>query len=311
MTEDDTPASVVVCVPTYRRPAQLARLLKALGRQRDCARFDILVGNNEDRSLDAYAELADPSLPRFAVVSVRTRGVSAVRNALVDEVLAHRPDAAWIACLDDDQEPADDWLQALLAAGRTYGADLVGGPVTRTVGEATFWSDGAADTSYLPTAAGPVATLNEAGNLLLSVPFLRTLGRPPFALDFGRTGGEDYEFFLFAKSRGARIAWAPEARVDEPLPGDRLTFRSYCWRFYATAAYQARADRTYLGAASVVRSLLYQAVKGPAVVVRSLVRDRDPQRAVCLVVQHTMIVAGRFVGLLGTHAERYGSDPIR
>ncbi len=302
------PADVVVCVPTYRRPQQLAQLLRALAAQTGVGPFEIVVGNNEDRALSSYAELSAADLPAIRVVPVATRGVSAVRNAMIADVLSRRPDARWIACLDDDQEPAADWLSRLVAAGAAHAADLVGGPVTRPAPVRTFWSHGAADTSYLPTAGGPVATLNEAGNLLLSTRFLRSLDRPPFALDFGRTGGEDYEFFLHARSRGARLIWAPEARVVEPLPGDRLTFRSFVWRFYAIAAYQARADRRYLGTWHVIRTAAREAARGPVWVLRSLVRDRSPVRAVGIVVQHASIVAGRLVGLFGLEAERYARD---
>ncbi len=302
------PGDVVVCVPTYRRPQQLARLLRSLAMQTGVGPFEIVVGNNEDRALTSYAELSAAGLPAIRVVPVATRGVSAVRNAMVADVLARRPDARWIACLDDDQEPAGDWLSRLVAAGVAHDADLVGGPVTRPAPVRTFWSHGAADTSYLPIAGGSVATLNEAGNLLLSTRFLRSLDRPPFALDFGRTGGEDYEFFLFARSRGARLVWAPDAHVVEPLPGDRLTFTSFVWRFYAIAAYQARADRRYLGAWHVVRTAAREAVRGPVWVVRSLIRDRSPVRAVGIVVQHASIVAGRLVGLFGLEAERYARD---
>jgi glycosyltransferase involved in cell wall biosynthesis len=300
--------SAVVCIPTYRRPRQLARLLRALGRQRGVDAFEIVVGNNEERPLSVYPELSQEGLPAIHVVQVALRGVSAVRNAMVADVLARHADVRWIACLDDDQEPADDWLAELLAAGRLHDADLVGGPVIRTPPLPTFWSERAADTSYLPTAAGPTAMLNEAGNLLMSVRFLRSLDRAPFSLDFGRTGGEDYEFFLHAKSRGARLAWAPDARVAEPMPADRLGFRSYVWRFYAIAAYQARADRVYRGTGYVIASIVVTGLKAPLIVLRSLLRDRSARLAIGLIVQYAAMVAGRIVGLLGARAERYGGD---
>lgn len=299
---------VVVCVPTYRRPQQLARLLRALGAQTGVPPFEIVIGNNEDRDLGTYPELTAVDLPPIRVVPVATRGVSAVRNAMVADVLARRPHTRWIACLDDDQEPAVDWLARLVAAGREHDADLVGGPVTRSAPARTFWSHGAADTSYLPTAAGLVETLNEAGNLLLSTRFLKSLDRAPFSLDYGRTGGEDYEFFLLARSRGARVAWAPDARVVEPLPGDRLTFRSFVWRFYAIAAYQARADRRYRGTGYVLRTIAVTLLKGPAVAARTLVVRRSPRLATGIVVQYAAMVAGRIVGLVGTRAERYGGE---
>ena len=308
MIDSATARQVVVCVPTYRRPVQLVRLLEALGRQRGADPFDIVIGNNDDRPLSSHPELRRKDLPAYRVIEVETRGVSAVRNALVSDVLARLPQVRFIACLDDDQYPEEAWLAQLVGAGIEYDADLVGGPVLRSVPIETFWSSGAADTSYLPTVSGPTTMLNEAGNLLLSTKFLRAIGRLPFSLDFGRTGGEDYEFFMLAKSRGARIIWAPEARVHEPLPEDRLTFRSYVWRFYAIAAYQSRADRSYRGIGHVLRSIGVTVVKAPAVLLRSLVRDRSLRKAVGIIVQYSAMVAGRIVGLAGRRAERYGKD---
>jgi succinoglycan biosynthesis protein ExoM len=304
----DSAPRIVVCIPTYRRPAQLAALLARLRVQHDAPAFRILIGNNEDRALSTYAELVDAALPAFEVLDVTTRGVSAVRNAMVKACLGRGDDLDWIACIDDDQVPAEDWLHRLVEAGERHRADLVGGPVLKTVAESTFWSRSAADTSYLPQAEGLTDTLNEAGNLLLSVPFLRGLGRAPFSLDFGRTGGEDYEFFLCARQRGARIVWAPDARVTEALPADRLTFRGYVWRFYSIAAYQARADRLYGGARRVWKAVALEPLLAPLRLIRSVVRDRDLAMALGIVIRSVAVSAGRIVGLAGVRAERYATD---
>jgi succinoglycan biosynthesis protein ExoM len=304
----DSAPRIVVCVPTYRRPVQLAALLTRLQSQRGAPAFRILVGNNESRALSSYPVLNEPSLPAFEVLDVTTRGVSAVRNAMVRWCLDREEGLEWIACIDDDQIPAEDWLSQLIATGGRHRADLVGGPVLKTVSETTFWSRGAADTSYLPKAEGLTETLNEAGNLLLSAAFVRGLGRPPFSLDFGRTGGEDYEFFLCARQRGARIVWAPDARVTEALPGDRLTFRGYVWRFYSIAAYQARADRLYGQARRVLRSIVLEPLLAPPRLVRSVIRDRDLAMAMGIVIRSVAVTAGRIVGLAGVRAERYATD---
>ena len=298
-------SGVVVCIPTFRRPRQLMRLLEALGRQRGTAAFEIVVGNNDDRPLSTYPELSGDGLPVYRVIQVETRGVSAVRNALVANALTCSPHLRFIACLDDDQYPEEEWLAELVRAATLHKADLVGGPVMRSVANENFWSHGAVDMSFLPTDSGPTSTLNEAGNLLLAASFIRALDRPPFSLEFGRSGGEDYEFFMHARSIGARIVWAPAARVHEPLPEERLTFRSYVWRFYSTAAYQARADRSYRGFNYVLRSIFVAGVKAPVVVLLSLSRDHSLPRALANVVRYGAIVAGRIAGLAGKRADRY------
>lgn len=301
---------VVVCIPTYRRVPQLVALLRALANQRPGKPFGILIGNNDRSDLAALLRERPETLPACDVIQVATRGVTAVRNAMIARVLAEGEAVRWIACLDDDQIPAHDWLEKILSAAVRFDADLVGGPVHKIPTVETFWARGAADTSYLPAAEGPTATLNEAGNLLLSTRFLRTLGRPPFSTDFGRTGGEDYEFFLHALSRNARIVWAPAAVVSEALPGDRLTFRGFVWRFYSIAAYQVRADLAYQRRGTVLARAGWQLAKSPAVLARSLVRDRDPAIALGIVLRSVATAAGRVVGFVGVRAERYGSDPV-
>lgn len=298
---------LVVCVPTYRRSAQLARLLHALEDQRDVDAFTILVGNNDDRPLRDWPELRDPALPAFREMQVTIRGVSAVRNAMLDEA-ARDPTVRWIACLDDDQVPDADWLSVLVAVGRRHDADLVGGPVLRTAAASTFWSHAATDASFLPTMTGPTTMLNEAGNLLVATRLLRRLDRPPFSLEFGRTGGEDYEFFLFARGLGARIVWAADARVVEPLPADRLTARGFGWREYSIAAYQTRADLRHRGVPWVVASIARAALRVPLSAWRAMRRRPRLASFVGALYQAFAGLAGRIAGLAGLRAERYGGE---
>lgn len=297
----------VVCVPTYRRVPQLVELLRALGAQTGTEPFRIVVGNNDVEDIAGNPLLSAPALPPRETIDVALRGVSAVRNAMIAHVLQNDDFVEWIACIDDDQVPEPDWLAQLLAVGVREKADLVGGPVSRLPIAQTFWSRGASDTSYLPTEEGATDLLNEAGNLLLSVAFLRSLDRPPFLLDFGRTGGEDYEFFLFARSRHARFGWAPRARVREVLPAGHLTFRGFMWRFYSIAAYQARADQRYRGRLPVLATVLWQAFKSPASLLRSVLRDRDLRVAVHIPLRSLAMLAGSLAGLAGIRADRYGA----
>jgi glycosyltransferase involved in cell wall biosynthesis len=296
---------IYVCIPTYKRPAKLAALLSAIGRQTFSEPIAVLIGNNEHDSVRRYPELSNDNLPVFIEIIVATRGVSAVRNALIAEALRAN-DVEWLAWIDDDQLPEANWLSELVSTGRRHDADLVGGPVNQTPEIRSFWASGATDTSYLPKIEGPVDILNEGGNLLLSARYLRSIERLPFMLDYGRSGGEDYEFFLFARSRHAKIFWAPAANVTEAIPPARLTLRGMLWRQYSTSAYQARADRAYGGTRRVIKTIARNSFAAPAVFVRSMFRDRDVRLSAGLFLRRLAAVLGALVGLLGKRAERYG-----
>ncbi|WP_181705436.1 glycosyltransferase family 2 protein [Chthonobacter rhizosphaerae] len=303
-----SPVHVVVCVPTYRRPEKLAALLQGLARQTAAFPFAILVGNNDARDLATYPVLSGPGIPAHDILTVDTPGVSAVRNRLVARALERYPDTPFLAFLDDDQVPEPDWLAELVAAGERHRADIAGGPVEMSASVETVWARAAVDKSYLPKAEGVVPMLNECGNLLLATAFLRRLGREPFDMEFARTGGEDYEFFLHAIGRGARLVWAPRAIVREEIPPSRLTLRGLAWRSFSTAASQSRADRAHHGLAPVLVKIAREAAGTPVVTGRALARDRDWRFAAGLALHRLSCSAGRIIGLFGARAERYGTS---
>ena len=93
-----------------------------------------------------------------------------------------------------------------------------------------------------------------------------------FDLDLGRSGGEDDVFFAGAVRDGARIAYAPDAVVDDPVPMARLTLRWLCRRSfrngqtYARTRLAAGATRPVLlvtAAAKAVLCLAAAAITAP------------------------------------------------
>jgi cellulose synthase/poly-beta-1,6-N-acetylglucosamine synthase-like glycosyltransferase len=101
-----------VLVPTYRRPADLARCLIALQRQMKKPDEVIVVARPEDDA--THERLADPAV----------RGTLPLRVALIEvpgqvAALNRGLDAASgdvIAITDDDAAPRPDWLQRIAAA---------------------------------------------------------------------------------------------------------------------------------------------------------------------------------------------------
>ncbi|KVZ02419.1 glycosyltransferase family 2 protein [Burkholderia stagnalis] len=103
---------ISVLVPTYRRPADLARCLQALQRQARAPDEVIVVARPEDDA--THERLADPSvggaLP-LQVVPVDVPGQVAALNKGLDS--AH---GDIVAITDDDAAPRPDWLARVEAA---------------------------------------------------------------------------------------------------------------------------------------------------------------------------------------------------
>ncbi len=220
--------SVAICIPTFRRPADLARLLAALPEVVASARLEdrvgevaiIVIDNDGDES--ARSVVAESGLDVRYVVE-RERGVVAVRNRALDE--ASESDV--IVFIDDDETPAEPrWLARLLATRSDFAADVVAGPVRTVTDEpldpwiiaGRFFARAHRD--GVPT--GAPLTRAATNNLLLDRRFVEASGIR-FDPRFARTGGEDSLFTSQLHRRGARMVWCAEAGVLDHLPVDRRT----------------------------------------------------------------------------------------
>ncbi|KVD89516.1 glycosyl transferase [Burkholderia sp. ABCPW 14] len=107
---------ISVLVPTYRRPADLARCLIALQRQRMAPEEVIVVARPDDDA--THERLADPGVCgalALRIVVVDVPGQVAALNRGLD---AARGDV--IAITDDDAAPRADWLERI---GTIFAAD--------------------------------------------------------------------------------------------------------------------------------------------------------------------------------------------
>ncbi|MBY4790575.1 glycosyltransferase family 2 protein [Burkholderia dolosa] len=113
---------ISVLVPTYRRPADLARCLLALQRQQRLPDEVIVVARPEDDA--THERLADPAvggaLP-LRVVAVDVPGQVAALNKGLDVAAGDI-----VAITDDDAAPRADWLARVES---TFAADPRGGAV--------------------------------------------------------------------------------------------------------------------------------------------------------------------------------------
>ncbi len=106
------PATLSVLVPAYRRPAEVARCLRALAAQTRAPDEVIVIVRTDDAATEAAARAqVMPAATRLVVEPVDAPGVVAAMRAGLA-----RATGEVIALTDDDAEPRADWCARLLDA---------------------------------------------------------------------------------------------------------------------------------------------------------------------------------------------------
>lgn len=219
--------NVVVAIPTFRRPAGLARLLAALEKLETSAKMIVVVADNDAGKHEGYdlcrSLCAQYRWPLDPVIA-EERGIAQVRNTLVARALSY-PEAGFVAMLDDDEWPSPQWLDELLAVQAATKADVVEGSILFE-GEGAPWAGGFDGLSSMRRPSGPIAMLEGAGNLLITRRCLEGLAAPWFDPAFALSGGEDRDFFERVKGAGGHFAWSDEGLAHTVVPERR---RSLDW----------------------------------------------------------------------------------
>jgi len=150
--------------------------------------------------------------------------------ALARNKAMEHADGDFIAFIDDDEFPAEDWLCNMVRAYQTYGVAGILGPVKpHFESEPPRWlkKGGFFDRPNHPS--GYKLTWGEArtGNVLFRKDILNA-AEIPFRAKFN-TAGEDIDFFRRMMERGHTFVWCNEAVVYEEVPAARCR-RSYLLR---------------------------------------------------------------------------------
>ena len=208
---------VALCIPTFKRPKMLARLLDAVAQLQTSAEICVVVADNDAEGragLDLCNQMRGYRWPLTAVIAEK-RGIAQVRNVLIGEALKTK--AEFVAMIDDDEWPEPGWLDAFLAGAHQTGADVLQGSILFGQADA---ADGHGD---IRRPTGPIAMLQGAGNLLIRRAVLEEMQAPWFDPAFALSGGEDREFFVRLDRAGKRFAWVDEARAHGDVPETRAS----------------------------------------------------------------------------------------
>ncbi len=245
---------ISVCICTYKRPVLLGRLLNGLRKQITDGKFtySIVVVDND------YAQSAGNTIDTFkknSKIEIKylcepEQNIALARNKAVQNVNGN-----FIAFIDDDEIPIDRWLLNLYKTIKEYGADGVLGPVKPKFEiqppEWVIKGRLCVRDSFKTGTILKNPRYTRTGNVLL----LRKLfsdKKNLFNSDFGKTGGEDVDFFNRMIAHGYIFIWNDEAPVYEELPPERFT-RSY---FLKRALLRCTINSKNPSVASIIKSII-------------------------------------------------------
>ncbi|ETX13172.1 hypothetical protein OCH239_12950 [Roseivivax halodurans JCM 10272] len=181
----------------------------------------MIVADNDDTDRQKTAIEAHAAAKGLATryIHAPSRNISLARNACLDAV-----SGAALVFIDDDESADAHWIRNILASWRESGAGVVFGPAVAIYPPAApDWMRRNDFHSNRPTTrAGRVETGNTSNVLLdLSDPRVASCRFDP---SYGRTGGEDVDFFFRLHRAGVHMAICETATVREPVAPSRLSF---------------------------------------------------------------------------------------
>ena len=221
----DPSIGIVVCIPSFRRPQHLRATLESLVRQRTKRRFAVVIVENDAAKREsvpvAVEFLMSGKMAGVCIVEARQGNCQAI-NAAFETALSRFPSASKFLMIDDDEVASPDWLEQMVTAAETSGADLVGGPVLPDFDDEMMRylrHHPAFRPAYDKT--GPVPVIYGCGNCLVTRDVFTRLPDPAFDLRFNFLGGGDTDFFVRCRRIGMKFHWAAEAIVTETVGRSR------------------------------------------------------------------------------------------
>lgn len=234
---------VAICVPTFKRPVGLSRLLESI-RVMDIEGISvhlIVVDNDPEASARSIVQdhaSAAPYPVTYIVESVR--GLTSVRNRLVAEARSHG--VTFIAFVDDDETVAEQWLKTLVAEATLRNADGVAGKTVYSFDD-TVPESVRICFQFSGAPAGPTLTRLSTANLLYRLSTLDQIPGP-FSQGGNLSGGEDVLLSQKLHDMGASFFYRDDAITYETVPLSRTTSKWILKRAYAIGVTQTMIVRT-------------------------------------------------------------------
>jgi len=212
-----------------------------------------VVDNDSQRSAENTVRLFQLNREQKIIYDCEPeQNIALARNKAVEKAKGNL-----VAFIDDDEFPESTWLFNLFDTYRRYSADGVLGPVIPIFhNKPSAWlikSEICVRRSF-PTGTILRNSRNmRTGNLLLDRHLLDG-DDIPFNPRFGRTGGEDTDFFERMLERGRNFVWCNEAPVYEEVPIERQK-RSYFIKRALVRGFN-RADMEQVISVDTIKSII-------------------------------------------------------
>ena len=235
---------ICVCICTYRRPQLLEILLKKLQLQKTGGLFDwsvVIVDNDDTMSArPVVVKLQQASTSKIDYYAEPKKNIAEVRNT----ALRHAS-GDYIAFIDDDEYPSDEWLFNLFRVLKEYKSHAALGPVIPYFdAQPPVWilKGKFCERPTYETGTPMHWSKTRTGNVLIDKHVI-DMNNVAFNPDFG-TGGEDVVFFKELSQKGAVFVWCNEAPVYENVPVERCTKRYFFRRAFVQGNISSRYDIT-------------------------------------------------------------------
>jgi succinoglycan biosynthesis protein ExoM len=288
---------ICVCICTFKRPQLLQQLLEKLQHQGTDNTFTysaVVVDNDAKKSGKPIVDkFKDANKIRIEYLVEPEQNIALARNKAVESAQGN-----YIAFIDDDEYPVTNWLFNLLKALKTYNADGVLGPVKPHYPEkCPNWLVKSRLCERPEHLTGTVLNWGETrtGNALMDRKIFEDPGNR-FGREFGRTGGEDIEFFRKAIKAGKTFIWCNEATAYETVLPERWSMEFYSKRYLRIGGLVGEKIRkrepTALCAYTLIKSLGWIVIVGISLPFIKLFGDHLYIRGVAKIAYNCGLISG-------------------
>jgi GT2 family glycosyltransferase len=310
----DPSIEIVVCIPSFRRPQHLRLTLESLANQRTDRRFAVVVVENDALRRETVPVAIEffwtGNIPGLCVVEPRQGNCHAI-NAAFETALTAFPAATKLLMIDDDEIASPEWLERMVGAAESTGADLVGGPVLPDFDD-DLKRGLRRHPAFRPAydESGPVPIIYGCGNCLITRAVFERLADPAFDLKFNFLGGGDTDFFVRCRQAGMQFHWAADAVITETVPRSRSNPRWLMVRGLRIGAInyhiEVKAARTTVARARLLAKMLAML---PLSLIRAGRLVATEHKA--LIALHPMTVAvGSALAAIGIEPQPYKASKI-
>jgi len=302
----DTSTTLLVSICTYQRTQLLKELLDSLQYAKDLAAFNIsfiVVDNDSARSAESLC-LDYSSENDLVYVSEPKRNIATVRNVGLQHAI--NKDFDYILFLDDDEFVCKTYFSEIQKVISTSDPDVLIGPViTLYHSDTPSWAMTSKAFERTRKVTGSKVNTGNTGNALVKISAIGDIGL--FNPEYGRSGGEDSEFFYRCQSNGLSMIWCDEAEVYEYLELERCSLKYLITRAKRGGQTYSKIRRTDLNVIQKITLVTKSVVIGlPSLCIASILISFSAKKKGVPLLKRSIAKISQIEGLFGKSVKMYG-----